>query len=186
MATFLSISVMTADFLSEKSGITGSRFFFPPLLGFVSAVWCQSRPRSAAVDRPSRSDCQGTLGRPRPSLPFNPSTEDHCRNLGSGGVQTGNRQSVRAAIDRNPVSDGAEPPEISWWFRPKQLIPTSNSSSCFFSSDVSRGREQEDAGVSTWTPKPSACSQIQSFYRQRAGQTVHERISAGLRHSDRL
>lgn len=138
MATFLSISVMTADFsfllfFPKKSRITGS--LFVSLLGFVSAVWCQSRPRGAAADRPSRSDCQGTLGRPRPSLPLNPSTEERCRNLGSSGVQAGSRRSVRAAIDCNPVSDGAEPPEDSWWFGPKQP-------------------KQEDAGVSTWTPKP--------------------------------
>lgn len=127
VATSLRVSVMTADFplFPERSRIIGSLFVFP--LGFVSAVWCQSRPGAAAADGPSRSDCQGTPGRSRPSLPLNPSTEDRCRNLGSCRVQSGSRRSVRAAIDCNPVSDGAEPPEISRWVGPKQPTPPSGA-----------------------------------------------------------
>lgn len=72
------------------------------------------------MDRPSRSDCQGTLARTFLAVTATqPLTEDRRRDLGK-------RRPVRAAIDCNPVSDGAKPPEISRGFQyPWQLRTTS-------------------------------------------------------------
>lgn len=106
----------------------------------------------AAVDRPSRSDCQGTLARTFLAVTATqPLTEDRRRDLGK-------RRPVRAAIDCNPVSDGAEPPEISWGFQyPWQPRTTSLG--------AARG-----GGMVTW-----------SSYKRRACQAIHQRTPAGLR-----